>query len=111
MWKQTYYELRKLLSQPFLAVLLLFTILIHGILCCVALYLPNGDAYSCVQEVRMWNLLTSETPEEQLEEVGDLRSALLEADFSELSEEGYAHWYGQHLILEQMKKRSWQLIT
>ena len=104
MWKQTYYELRKLLSQPFLAVLLLFTILIHGILCCVALYLPNGDAYSCVQEVRMWNLLTSETPEEQLEEVGDLRSALLEADFSELSEEGYAHWYGQHLILEQMMK-------
>ncbi len=102
MWKQIYYELRKLLSQPFLAVLLLFTILIHGVLCYAVLCLPNDDGYSCVQEKEAWNLLTADTTAEQLEEARTLQAGLAEVSFSELSQQEFASWYAQYRIMEGM---------
>ena len=100
MWKQIYYELRKLLSQPFLVVLLLFTILIHGILCYAVLCLPNDNGYSCTQEREAWALLTADTAEGQLEEARDLQAKMAEGSFSEMSQEEFVSWYAQYRIIE-----------
>lgn len=102
MWKQTCYELHKWLYQPFMPALLLLTFLVHGALCYAALYLPNDSGYSCVQETQIWDRLTSDTTEGQMEEMELLRAELQKVDFFGMRQEDFSNWYARYLLVDSL---------